>query len=102
MAFAAMFQGVAASDHVDTVRDALVILARESRKEPGTIRYEFYQHKDDPTVFLLFGIWGSEADWQAHVKADAHEKHVASLPEGAWATRPAMTRLLALAENQIV
>jgi len=96
MAFAAQFQGAAASEHIDTVRNALVILARESRKEAGTIRYEFYQHEGSPNVFLLFAIWESEAAWQAHVAGDAHERHVASLPEGAWAKRPAMTRLQAL------
>ncbi len=96
MAFAALFQGTAASDHVDTVRNALVTLARESRKEPGTIRYEFYQYEDESAGFLLFGIWESEAAWQAHVAGDAHTRHVASLPEGAWTIRPAMTRLQAL------
>ncbi len=96
MAFVAQFQGTAASEHIETVRRALVTLARESRKETGTIRYEFYQHEESPNVFLLFAIWESEAAWQAHVAGDAHERHVASLPEGAWAVRPVMTRLQAL------
>jgi quinol monooxygenase YgiN len=98
MAYTATFQGTAALEYVDVVRKALVILARESRKEPGTIRYEFYQLEDDPTNFLLFAIWENEAAWQAHVAGDAHARHVASLPEGAWAKRPVMTRLSALEE----
>ncbi len=46
MAFVAHFQGTAAVGHVDTVRESVVKLARESREEPGTIRYEFYQHEE--------------------------------------------------------
>lgn len=99
MAYTAIFQGTAAPEHVDTVRDALLILARESRKEAGTIHYEFYRHEESPNVFLLFGIWDSETAWKTHVAGDAHERHVASLPEGAWAIRPAMTRLLTLEDS---
>ena len=96
MAFVADFQGTAAVGHVDTVRESVARLARESREEPGTIRYEFYQHEEYPAVFLLFGIWESEEDWRSHVAGKAHREHVASLPEGAWAIPPAMTRLVAL------
>lgn len=96
MAFAAQFQGTAASEHIETVRSALMILERESRKEAGTIRYEFYQPEENPNVFLLLGIWDSEAAWQAHVGGDIHRRHVESLPEGVWAISPEMTPLLAL------
>ena len=96
MAYIATFQGRAAEEHLNTIKEAVVRLARRSRLEPGVIRYDFYQHKDDPAVFLLFGIWEDEAAWRAHISADAHEEHVASLPEGAWANPPVQTRLEAL------
>lgn len=98
MAYAATFQGRAAPEHLGTVKNALAALARESRKEPGTIRYEFYQHSDDPSVFLLFAIWESEEAWQAHLAAEAHTRHVASLPDGAWENPPEQTRLEPLEE----
>ena len=96
MAFVATFRGVAAPDHVDAVKRSVVILQRESREQPGTLRSEFYQPEDDPTVFMLFAVWKSEADWRAHVASPAHDRHVQRLPEGAWATPPQMTRWQAL------
>lgn len=96
MAYIATFQGRAANEHLNTVKEALVELARRSRLEPRTIRYDFYQQKDDPAVFLLFAIWEDESAWRAHINADAHKEHVASLPEGAWAEPPVQTRLEAL------
>ena len=99
MTFSAIFQGTASAEHADTLRRSLITLARESRREPRTLRYEFYQHADDPLVFLLFAVWESEEDWQAHLSRPAHEQHVASRPEGAWAKGPTMTRLAALDEN---
>lgn len=99
MAFAAMFRGTAAPDHVQTLRRALAQLAREARTEPGTLRYEFYQPADDPLVLILFAVWENEADWQAHLAAPAHKRYVAALPPDAWANPPAMTRLHALEDS---
>ena len=75
MAFAILTQGTATPGHVDLVRNALMTLAREGGNASGTIRYEFYQPKDDPTVFFLFAIWENEADWKAHVTSDAHDRY---------------------------
>lgn len=96
MAFVAVFQGTAAPEHLLAVKRSVAILEQESREQPGTIRYEFYQSKDDPVVFMLFGIWETRADWQAHVASEAHHKHVASLPSGAWQVRPSMREWQAL------
>lgn len=91
MAYIATFQGTAAEEHIDAVRDAVQILARESQGQPGLIRYEFYQSSENPAIFLLFSIWESAADLRTHVASAAHERHVASLPPGAWAIPPAKT-----------
>ncbi len=99
MTFAASFQGIAAPEHVDALRTSLAILERASRKQSGTIRYDFYQSADDPTIFMLFAIWESKADWQAHVASAAHRRHVESLPEGAWVTRPVKTEWQPLSDQ---
>ncbi len=96
MAFAALFEGKAAAEHLSVLKDALVILARQSREQAGTIRYEFFQPQDDPLTILLFAVWEDEADWKAHVASDVHNRYAQSLPAGAWAVRPVMTRLQAL------
>lgn len=91
MAYVAIFQGTAAAEHIDTVHEAIRILERESQGQPGLIRYEFYQSTETPAIFLLFRVWESPADLRAHVASGAHERHVASLPPGAWAIPPAKT-----------
>lgn len=96
MPFIATFRGVAASEHVETIKASLAVLQEESREQPGTLRYEFYQMEDDPRVFMLFAVWAGEADWRAHVASPAHDRHVARLPGGAWTTPPQMTRWTAL------
>jgi len=88
MAYVATFQGRAAKSHVETVKQSLQTLARESVAQAGTHRYEFYQSAAEPEVFLLFAIWETEADWQAHVTSDTHNRHVNSLPVDAWAEKP--------------
>jgi quinol monooxygenase YgiN len=99
MAFAALFQGIVAPAHVDAVKTALTTLAQASREQPGTIRYEFYSPENRPTEILLFAIWQSEADWKAHVASDVHTRYINSLPAGALANPPVMTRLQALDSN---
>ena len=96
MAYFATFQGTAAEEHIDTVHEAVRILEQESQGQPGLIRYEFYQSAENPAIFLLFTIWESTADLRAHVASDAHERHVASLPQGAWAIPPVKTDWLRL------
>ncbi len=98
MAFVAMFQGTAAAEHLSTVKESVAILERESRDQPGTIRYEFYQSAEEPTLFLLFAIWETEADWRAHIASEAHRKHVSFLPAGAWKIRPAKSEWQALSD----
>jgi quinol monooxygenase YgiN len=58
-------------DAVDTFRAASVTNARASRGEPGVVRFDLLQDRDDPTRFVLVEIYrGSEAA-AAH-KATAH------------------------------
>lgn len=90
MAFIALFQGTAAEAHLPSLKQSLGTLERESKEQPGTIRYEFYQSEEDPAVIMLFGMWETEADFRAHVASDAHRRHEASLPSGAWAIPPIM------------
>ena len=94
MAFAVMVEGTASARHVETVRNALVTLAHESMKQPGTLRYEFYQPENDPLKFILFALWEDEAGWRANVASAEHDRYMAALPEDAWTSRPALTKLL--------
>ena len=92
MAFAITVQATAAPAHVDTVKQALTTLARESVDQPGTLRYEFHQSYDDPATFLLVAVWESEDGWQANVTSEAHDRYLAALPEDAWAVPPELSK----------
>ena len=93
MAFSIMVRGIAAPQHIATVRQALMTLAQASRRQPGTLRYEFYQPDGEAATFILLAMWEDEAGWQANVKSPEHDDYVKSLPEDAWAQRPAVTIL---------
>lgn len=96
MPFAAMFRATATPEHLESLLHSVTQLAYEARNEPNTIRYDFYQSEDAPLEFTLLAVWENEEDWRAHVAAFAHKRHVAELPENAWAIPPSMTRLRAL------
>jgi len=94
-----MIQATAAQEHIDAVSDALLALAPHGGNAPGSIRYEYYQTKEDPAKFLHFSIWESEADKDRFNASQAHVEILGSLPEGAWAIAPAATVLQALEDS---
>ncbi|NQZ33395.1 MAG: antibiotic biosynthesis monooxygenase [Oceanospirillaceae bacterium] len=52
--------------------DTLAKLAKlqaQTIKEPGCMRFDLLQHRDNPTLFTLWEEWHSEQDLQAHFKA---------------------------------
>lgn len=96
MDFGLMVQGTAAPGFEETVKNALLQLAREAIQQPGTIRYDFFQFQDEPARFMLIAVWENAEQWRAHVESDVHVRYEQSLPQGAWASRPAATKLYAL------
>lgn len=53
-------------DRVDAFREATLVNARESRKEPGCLRFDVIQEADDPTRFVLFEVFRDVAAAAAH------------------------------------
>lgn len=93
MSFTLVVHGTANPHHTETVKQALLTLAEEARREPHTISYDFYQATDDPAHFVLIAVWESEADWRAHNSGEVHVRYEQSLPPDAWAIRPKATPL---------
>lgn len=54
--------------------------ARESAKEPGVARFDFLQHKDDPTRFVIYEVYRDTEAPVAH-KQTAHYNQWASKVE---------------------
>jgi|SRR5215217_5914780 len=58
-------------EHVDAFREATVVNARESAKEPGIARFDVLQDSEDPTRFVLVEVYRT-AQAPAEHKETAH------------------------------
>lgn len=96
MTFTWIIQGTVAGEHVDAVKAALLKLAPHGRNAPGSLRYEYYQSQADPTQFMHFSIWESEADRDRFNASAEHAEMSNSLPEDAWTIPPNPTVLQSL------
>ena len=56
---------------VATVGELLEEQARRSREEPGCVRFEVYQSREDPRVYILSERWESQEDLDRHREAAA-------------------------------
>jgi quinol monooxygenase YgiN len=59
------------AEHVEDFRLATIVNARNSRQEPGIVRFDFLQQSDDPTRFVLIEVYRDSAATVAH-KETAH------------------------------
>ena len=60
-------------DRIEAFIAATIENARNSRKEPGVVRFDFVQQTDDPTKFSLIEVYRSPEGLAAHREA-AHYK----------------------------
>ena len=58
-------------DRVEDFRAAILANARESVREPGVVRFEVLEQRDDPTRFVLVEIYRAPEDHAKH-KETAH------------------------------
>ena len=72
--------------HVDDFIAATVANHEGSRKEPGNMRFDVLQRRDDPTRFLLYEAYASEEAAKAH-KETEHYKRWRDTVAG-WMARP--------------
>jgi quinol monooxygenase YgiN len=59
------------------LRDALIEVATESRKEEGCIAFDMHVSRDDPALFLAFERWADDAAIKAHFETP-HFKAIAA------------------------
>jgi quinol monooxygenase YgiN len=72
MIYANILLTVQAEADVAEIREHLREQGRLSRAEPGCLRFEVYQSKNDPKVFLLCERWESSAALDVHRTAKAY------------------------------
>ncbi|MFC4603141.1 putative quinol monooxygenase [Rhodococcus kronopolitis] len=56
------------AEHLDRVLELYGRLVTETRKEPGCVRYELLQRRDDPRELMLVEEWESQEHLDAHTR----------------------------------
>ena len=59
------------AEFIDAFKQATIINAENSAKEPGIARFDFMQQQDDPSKFVLFEVYRDDAAPAKH-KETAH------------------------------
>src|SRR5262249_16402021 len=62
------------------LRAAQEQLVADTVKEPGCLRYELHQSREDSRVLVFVETWASEAQWRAHMNGAAIKRFHASGP----------------------
>ena len=57
-------------DEVDSFIDATLENARNSRKEPGNIRFDVLQAEDESSRFLLYKVYQTKDDFAKHQQTE--------------------------------
>ena len=73
-------------DHLEAFKQATIVNATNSRKEPGVVRFDVLQCTDNPTQFALYEVYRNRAAVDAH-KQTAHYAEWVSKVES-WLPEP--------------
>jgi quinol monooxygenase YgiN len=57
-------------EYVDAFKAAILDNARNTRKEPGNIRFDVSQSETDPTQFLLYEVYKEKEDFAKHQQTE--------------------------------
>jgi (4S)-4-hydroxy-5-phosphonooxypentane-2,3-dione isomerase len=68
-------------DCLAAFREASIENARHSIQEPGIVRFDFIQQRDDPTQFVLVEVYRTEADTTSHKRTAHYAKWQATVEE---------------------
>ena len=53
-------------EFVEQFKDAILDNARNTRKEPGNVRFDVCQSEEDPAHFILYEVYRGPEDFAAH------------------------------------
>lgn len=79
------------AEHRDQVEQALRTMVRQSRAEPGNLRYDLFIRQGEALAFDLFELYVDDAAVDAH-RQSAHYQHYRSTT-AAWLAAPTEVRL---------
>ena len=73
-------------ENVQAFIDATLENARNTRKEPGNLRFDVLQTEDDPNRFLLYEAYRVKDDFAKHQQTDHYLKWKAAVAD--WMAQP--------------
>jgi len=73
-------------EHVEAFKAATLENARNTRKEPGNVRFDVLQSEDDPTRFMLYEAYHTKDGITAHQQTDHYQRWKAAATD--WMARP--------------
>lgn len=53
-------------EHAEAYMEACLANARETRKEPGNLRFDLLRSADDPCQFFFYEVYKTEDDFHRH------------------------------------
>ena len=62
------------ADHIETFKELTMDNARNSRKEPGCVRFDILQQLDDPTRFEFIEVYKDSSDIDHHKSTDHYAR----------------------------
>jgi quinol monooxygenase YgiN len=69
------------AQHLDAFRQATSENARNSRKEPGIVRFDVLQQADDPTRFVLYEVYRDNEAPARHRETAHYQAWLAQVPD---------------------
>lgn len=66
--YAFLLKAKTRADKADAFELLFRAAVQSSRAERGCIEYHMLRDKNDPSLFVFFEVWASEADFQEHLK----------------------------------
>jgi len=73
-------------DHVQAFVEATLDNARNTRREPGNIRFDVLRAEDDPNRFLLYEVYKVKDDFTRHQQTDHYLRWKATVAD--WMAQP--------------
>lgn len=73
-------------DRIKDFIDAILDNARNTRREPGNIRFDVLQGNDDPTRFFLYEVYQTPEDFAKHQQTEHYLRWKAAVAD--WLVQP--------------
>ena len=74
------------SDFVQQFIEAVLDNARNTRKEPGNLRFDVLQAEDDKTRFMLYEVYHTKSDFERHQQTPHYLRWKAAVAD--WMAQP--------------